>query len=767
MLLLTLLVLEGMAGRAYYAAYGPEYGRGRSAAPAGSALPHDSPNILELRHPFYSFTRRSPERILNAMPPRQRREDTVVIGLLGGSVAQRITPFLQDALNRWFAANQLPRRPVVLDLALTVGKQPQQTMIAANTLLLGGEFDLLVNLDGFNEVAGSAGDNFERGVFPFFPYAWPRRVGLTREELLLAGQLGILRREQARRAAAGETSILRWSALFGLANRWRQERIAAAIIQRNQQLAAMKSDYNPEKYGSRTWPAPGELFPEAARAWYRGSLMLARLAELNGADYYHFLQPNQYVSGSKPLSSREREFAYRPEGSEKFAVEQGYPLLRQFNRELQGQGINYFDLTEIFVDRPESLYADDCCHLNDRGNELLAAEITRRLEPALRLRGGESPAGPVSVLAAGRRPPEVESNPLPPLPPTVFQVSLQDFGKQLRYVRRPCDPEDLAAEFFLHLIPWDLRELPPPYREQGFESWPFNFAEVGGRFAPWQCAAQIRLPGYPLAALRTGQYVPGQGDLWSVELIVPTDPDQLRADYAALAATEPAVRDYFDLYELDNRLLYLREICAAADTAAAFFLHIVPEDPADLPADMRAAGFAHRGFAFDRRGGHFDGKCLAAVVLPDYPIKEMRTGQHIPGQDNLWSVRLIAAPDYAQLRTDYAALSAAEPAARDVFDLYWRDNRLLYLRETCAAADTAAGFFLHIVPENPTDLPEDRRAAGFAHGGFAFVRQGGLFDGKCLAAVSLPDYPGGIKEMRTGQYVPGQGDLWSVVIAAP
>ena len=102
------------------------------------------------------------------------------------------------------------------------------------------------------------------------------------------------------------------------------------------------------------------------------------------------------------------------------------------------------------------------------------------------------------------------------------------------------------------------------------------------------------------------------------------------------------------------------------------------------------------------------------------------------------------------------------PAARDYFDLYWRDNRLLYLRENCAAADTAAGFFLHIVPEDIADLPAERWAAGFAHGGFAFVRQGGHFDGKCLAAVPLPDYPGGIKEMRTGQFVPGQGDLWSV-----
>ena len=61
-------------------------------------------------------------------------------------------------------------------------------------------------------------------------------------------------------------------------------------------------------------------------------------------------------------------------------------------------------------------------------------------------------------------------------------------------------------------------------------------------------AAQIPLPDYPIAALRTGQYIPDQGDLWWVELIVPANSEQLRADYAALSAANPAARDYFDLY---------------------------------------------------------------------------------------------------------------------------------------------------------------------------------------------------------------------------
>ena len=597
----------------------------------------DAAEDYELPHPFYGFAHAAPEHALNAARPRQRQEGTVVIGLLGGSVAEDVKPFLQDALNRWFAANQRPRQPVVRALAGGGTKQPQQALIVADTVLRGGEFDLIVNLDGFNELHGSGTLNAREDAFPFFPLWWNRRVGLTRAEISRAGQIGLLRREQARRAAAGATSLWRGSALFGLAHRWRQERIAAAIIRLNHELAAAATDYSLEKHGPGNWPERGELFPEAARIWYRSSVMLARLAAMTGADYYHFLQPNQYVPDSKPLSPEERKSAYDPLRSDKRSVEKGYPLLRAFNRDLQKQGINYFDLTGIFAANAETLYRDTCCHLNARGNELLAAAMVERMAPALRRSGRESPAGPVSALAAARRP-------LEPPPSPAFQVSRQEDGKQLRYVRAGCDPEDIEPEFFLHLIPRDLSDLPPRYRERGFDNRSFRFAAAGGRFAPWQCAAQISLPDYPIAAIRTGQYVPGLGDLWSTELIIPANPDRLRADYAALSAANPVARDYFDLYWRDSRLLYLRENCAAADTAAGFFLHIIPEDVAALPAEQRAAGFANLDFAFAQRGAHFDGKCLVTVSLPDYPIKEMRTGQYVPEQGDLWSVRLMAAP---------------------------------------------------------------------------------------------------------------------------
>ena len=517
--LLILLSIEGMARIAYYAAYGQGYGSGPPDTQVDLSPLND--RVVEpwqLRHPLYGHTRSSPYHALNAMPPQQRREELVVIGLLGGSVAEQVKPAFQSALNRYFGANNLRRQPVVLALANNGVKQPQQAIIVANTLLLGGEFDIIVNLDGFNEITRSAGQNPQNGSFPFFPVFWKNLVGLTTEANFLAGNIGVLRREQARLAAAGETALLRWSAVFGMVNRYRQERAATQIILLNHELRETRAAYDLEKLGPRSWlEGDGELLQETARGWYRGSVALARLAELTGAEYYHFLQPNQYVPDAKPLSAEELASAYALDKHYKSFIERGYPLLKQFNRDLQSHGINFFDLTPIFAAHPETLYVDTCCHLNTRGNELLAAAMVQRMEPALLRRAARPAVPPVSALAAARRP-------APPdrlLVNSTFRVHLQGNGQWLRYGREECTAQDTEPRFFLHLTPRDLADLPPYRRGHSFDNRDFGFAEAGGFFWQGQCIAQFRLPGYPMAALRTGQYAADAGELWAEEFHFP------------------------------------------------------------------------------------------------------------------------------------------------------------------------------------------------------------------------------------------------------
>ena len=58
---------------------------------------------------------------------------------------------------------------------------------------------------------------------------------------------------------------------------------------------------------------------------------------------------------------------------------------------------------------------------------------------------------------------------------------------------------------------------------------------------------------------------------------------------------------------------------------------------------------------------------------------------------------------------------------------------------------------LHIYPENLADLPFYLWTGGFENRDFLLPDYGGRPGGECLAAFLLPDYPGGIREIRTGQ----------------
>ena len=464
-----------------------------------------------MRHPFYGHLYSYPYHALNLMPPRPERGDTVVIALLGGSVAEQVRPYLSRALYRYFSGHNRPPRPVIIDGTLTGFKQPQQAVVAANTLLLGGHFDLVVNLDGFNEGHFTL-ENYIKGVFPFFPLNWGHTLELTAAESLLAGRIAALRAEQTalqRRAAA---SPFRYTALYGILNRYRQEQVRRQIVQRNYELAAAPSAYSLDKHGPRrTFRDTMELHQEAARVWYRGSLLLGSMAQLAGAEYYHFLQPNQYVPGAKPLSAAEVTNFYWAGSHYEKLIGDLYPQMQRFGEMLPGESpaINYFDLTGIFADHQETLYSNACCHLNERGNELLAAAMVERMAPALRRAALAD--RPVSGLAAAARP----APPAELLIDAAFQVYRRD-GNYLLYVKDNCAAADLENPFFLHTLPVHLADLPADRRDHGFENYDFEPYAAGGGIINGRCFVEKQLRPYPLTAIRTGQFN-AAGEIWSGE----------------------------------------------------------------------------------------------------------------------------------------------------------------------------------------------------------------------------------------------------------
>ncbi|MEO1367751.1 MAG: hypothetical protein AAFX50_11285, partial [Acidobacteriota bacterium] len=108
-------------------------------------------------------------------------------------------------------------------------------------------------------------------------------------------------------------------------------------------------------------------------------LLMHRTLESSGGEYHHFLQPNQYVQGSKPLSPEELRDAFVSDSGFRRDVGRGYPRLVVAGEGLRADGVSFHSLHRIFADRPETLYADPCCHLNAAGYRLAAAAVAQRI----------------------------------------------------------------------------------------------------------------------------------------------------------------------------------------------------------------------------------------------------------------------------------------------------------------------------------------------------------------------------------------------------
>ena len=157
------------------------------------------------------------------------------------------------------------------------------------------------------------------------------------------------------------------------------------------------------------------------------------------------------------------------------------------------------------------------------------------------------------------------------------------------------------------------------------------------------CVVERQLPDKDIFGIRTGQVDRDGNLLWEVEHWFEENPRWFGGPLASATSGEPAARGVFDIYLGAGSLIFVKAPCARADTEAAFFLHLIPAQMADLPGHRRQYGFDNLDFDFDQHGERFDGECLAKVPLPGYRISEIRTGQYVPvdgGFDQLWKAEL-------------------------------------------------------------------------------------------------------------------------------
>jgi len=353
----------------------------------------------EVIHPYLGFVR-DPSKMEGhnqfgfpgLTPPLSKKQNgQLVVGIFGGSFAEDFSIHGRQALIE--ELNKHPayqgREMVFHTIAMGGYKQPQQLMSLSYLLSLGAHFDIVINLDGFNDITLAPVDNLPQQVFYSFPRAWMVRVhSFNSPELIsLVGEISLLEKRRQDRAGMFSIPLLHYSVIANIV--WKKLDGMFSLELGERRMALQQHQVRNERHPGYLATGPANRFNNEAQAyqalaelWSRSSLQMSRLCEANGIAYFHFLQPNQYLQGSKQLSADELEHAYAENQPYKPSVEKGYPLLISEGERLFRQGVSFHDLTMIFSDTAETVYRDSCCHLlHDRYRDIgkaIADSITQR-----------------------------------------------------------------------------------------------------------------------------------------------------------------------------------------------------------------------------------------------------------------------------------------------------------------------------------------------------------------------------------------------------
>jgi hypothetical protein len=310
-----------------------------------------------------------------------------VIGMFGGSVgawfcqvgAHRLVEDLKA--NAFFKAREI----VPLCLSHEGYKQPQQLLVLSYFLSIGQTFDLVLNIDGFNEVTLSSFNN-QRGLDISMPSAMHldplvnlvNQVTLTPEKLQ---SLAAISQYKARiNYLVGRLQRNRIAAInFGLE---RLHRSATASYQAEvARFAALPS--NPSDASlilatpSVTQRDDAKAVADAAKNWSEASTLMQTMLSARGIPYFHVLQPNQYFT-TRSFSAAEAKVARSDASPFKQGAAKGYPLLVRESEGLKSR-VNFLNATGIFDRESAAVYMDDCCHYTLRGNQILAEAIAQQI----------------------------------------------------------------------------------------------------------------------------------------------------------------------------------------------------------------------------------------------------------------------------------------------------------------------------------------------------------------------------------------------------
>lgn len=336
-------------------------------------------------HPFFGYTFRASYKGANNLGfysggpefPYHSTPRELVVGIFGGSVAMQVA----GARERIVAALEPVARAHGYDrvtaLSFAVGgwRQPQQFNALVRFL---DDIDVAVVVDGFNEVIHLGDWHLQRQPAEF---PWSAVYGVlarqpSAEEELQRADLIRTHLAAARMTRRLDWPILRASALAHLAWRVYAAQYEAQVATARDALTRETVDHDLQ--ANMTAEEIGARRTAYLDWWHELVLFSEVISHARGRLFFHFIQPNQYARGAKPLSPEERE-SFTRNTAWFDEVTPRYAYVKLMTEELQRDGIDSTYLGDLFAKTEETVYADDCCHLNERGIAMLADAVARHI----------------------------------------------------------------------------------------------------------------------------------------------------------------------------------------------------------------------------------------------------------------------------------------------------------------------------------------------------------------------------------------------------
>lgn len=305
--------------------------------------------------------------------PYSKKTNDFVIGIFGGSVAHGLPIFsiegdevVKRLKNK--VKNLKDKNIIFLNFAAGAMKQPQQFSIFSH---YADTLDLSINLDGYNEISFNP---------PTLPVQYPNWYELLFGDKIEQAQ-GLIKLKRIRKFERSITLIPLQYSIFDKSNTYYVLWYFAnkAINKYSYKISKQLLDGHSSDIDKLQMGNEENKMNEGVQNWGHFSRYQAILAKGLGKPAFFFIQPSPRVLNSKPYSDVElKQLASIKNLTQRQKLTtKAYKNLHIESEKIKKISPFVYDLSTIFANNPNTLYIDDCCHLNKQGYKILTDEMFR------------------------------------------------------------------------------------------------------------------------------------------------------------------------------------------------------------------------------------------------------------------------------------------------------------------------------------------------------------------------------------------------------